>query len=128
MTKFRRLFSMIRVGGSWRKKFKFVKKHGKMPEYSDDPGFLVASVLSSTWWLMLQDRSSLELNQARDRRFSQRIRGALADLRSIRGSNARLLIPVNHVWRTTLLNELNQNPKPEEVSFLNATSAMTEEE
>lgn len=128
MTKFRRLFSMIRVGGSWRKKFKSVKKHGKMPEHSDDPGFLVASVLSSTWWLMLQDRSSEELNQARDRRFAQRIRGALANLRTMHGSNAKLLIPVNHIWRTTLLDELNQHPKPEEVSFLNANSGVSEEE
>ena len=44
-------------------------------------GLQAASALAATWWLMIQERSSSEINLARNNRFASRLRGGLAELR-----------------------------------------------
>ena len=90
-------------------------------------GLQAASALAATWWSMIQERSSAEINLARNNRFASRLRGGLAELRTTHGEDSVLLVPMTQAWRKSLHEALQKLPEPEEVSS-SGTSSHEEEE
>ena len=127
MTKILRLLSMIRVGGSWRRKFKRIKSKSEIPDLPEGQSLQHASALAATWWAMILARSSDELNDEKDSRYAARIRGALAELRKTNGNDAVLMVPITQGWRSSILEHLQNGVKPEEVSCLLPSSQGEEE-
>ena len=66
--------------------------------------------------------------EARDARYAERLRGALADLRTTFGDEAVLLLPVFLPHRNAILNALETLPQPEEITSNPTDTAGTEEE
>jgi len=127
MTRVLRLLSMIRVGGSWRRKFKRIKSKTHTPELAEGQSLQHVSALAATWWAMILARSSNELNDARDLRYAARIRGSLAEMRKTLGDDAVLMVPIAQAWRSSILGQLQSGVNPEEVSCLLPSSQGEEE-
>ncbi|MGA0380000.1 MAG: hypothetical protein ACO3NJ_04250 [Candidatus Poseidoniaceae archaeon] len=64
---------------------------------------------------MTESRINPTLSKARDERFAQRLRGALAGERAKHGSDATILLPMLQTWRPAIFAMLNSNPQPEEI-------------
>ena len=93
----------------------------------ESDGLQAASALAATWWTMIQERSSEEINDARDLRFAKRLRGGLADLRETYGKDSILLVPIAQAWRSNMQKALDTLPEPEEVSSSKPVSQQEEE-
>ena len=98
------------------------------PPKGVSPNLGSAAVLSATWWDLSEWIVSPEVGQARDARFASRLRGALASLRSVHGSDAVLLLPLYLPHRNSVLDALNSLPEQEEISLITTSSDGLEEE
>lgn len=124
MTSPRKLLGMALIGRKWRKRLKSMRKYVvTQPDKAPD-GLQAASSLCGTWWSLLQDRSSAELNLNRDQRFAARLRGGLASLRQEFGDDAVMLVPIILPWRKGIQNALEELPEAEASSV----SAQSEDE
>ena len=127
MTSPKRLLAVAFTGRRWRKRMKNVRKLVVEQPVRETDGLQAASALAATWWSMIQERSSAEINLARNNRFASRLRGGLAELRTTHGEDSVLLVPMTQAWRKSLYEALQKLPEPEEVSS-SGTSSHEEEE
>ena len=124
----KKLLGMISIGGKWRKRVKKNIFDAQKPPKGVSPNLGSAAVLSATWWDLSEWIVSPEVGQARDARFASRLRGALASLRSVHGSDAVLLLPLYLPHRNSVLDALNSLPEQEEISLITTSSDGLEEE
>jgi len=127
MTSPRRLLAVAFTGRRWRKRMKMIRKLVIEQPARESNGLQAASALAATWWSMIQESSSLEINIARNNRFASRLRGGLVELREDYGKDAILLVPMTQAWRSSIQEALERLPEPEEVSS-SGTSSHGEEE
>ena len=127
MTSPLRLLSVAFTGRRWRKRMKKIRTMVKEQPVRESDGLQAASALAATWWTMIQERSSEEINDARDLRFAKRLRGGLADLRETYGKDSILLVPIAQAWRSNMQKALDTLPEPEEVSSSKPVSQQEEE-
>ena len=127
MTSPKRLLAVAFTGRRWRKRMKNARKLVVEQPVRETDGLQAASALAATWWSMIQERSSAEINLARNNRFASRLRGGLAELRTTHGEDSVLLVPMTQAWRKSLHEALQKLPEPEEVSS-SGTSSHEEEE
>lgn len=127
-THWRKLLSMVRIGKKWKKAVK-VRIFDAVPPPKNVPkDMATASVLTAAWWDLTESRITPELSQARDKRFAQRLRGALAIERSKHGEDATVLLPMVQTWRPSVLAMLDSVPEPEEIISSKGFSEEQEEE
>ena len=116
VTRWSKLLGMVFIGRKWRKRLKSMRKHVVEQPSRQPDGLQAASALVGTWWSLLLDRSTTELNTNRDIRFSARLRGGLAKLRDEFGNDAILLVPVFQPWKQGIHQALESGVEAEEVS------------
>ena len=127
-THWRKLLSMVRIGKKWKKAVK-VRIFDAVPPPKNVPkDMAAASVITAAWWDLTESRINPTLSKARDERFAQRLRGALAAERAKHGENATILLPMLQTWRPAILAVLNLNPQPEEIISSTGPSEQQEEE
>ena len=85
-------------------------------------------MLATTWWDLNEWIVGEKVVEARDLRYAERLRGALADLRVTFGDEAVLLLPVFLPHRNAVLDALESLPQPEEITSNPTDTAGTEEE
>ena len=119
---------MISLGGKWRKRVKKNIFLAQKPPKGVSPNFGSAAVLSTTWWDLNEWIVGEPVVEARDQRYAERLRGALADLRMTHGSDAVLLLPLFLPHRNAVLTALESLPDPEEITSNPTDTADTEEE
>ena len=127
-THWRKLLSMVRIGKKWRKAVKLRIFDAVPPPKNVPKDMATASVLSAAWWDLTESRINTSLSKARDERFAQRLRGALAAERTKHGYQATILLPMLQTWRPAILAMLNSNPQPEEIISSTGPSEQLEEE
>ena len=127
-THWRKLLSMVRIGKKWRKAVKQRIFDAVPPPKNVSKDMATASVLAAAWWDLTESRINTSLSKARDERFAQRLRGALAAERAKHGSQATVLLPMLQTWRPAILAMLNSNPQPEEIISSTGPSEQLEEE
>lgn len=124
----KKLLGMISLGGKWRKRVKKNIFLAQKPPKGVSPNFGSAAVLSTTWWDLNEWIVGEPVVEARDQRYAERLRGALADLRVTHGSDAVLLLPLFLPHRNAVLAALESLPEPEEITSNTTDTANTEEE
>jgi hypothetical protein len=124
----RSLLSMVWVGKRWKKSIKRHLFAVRPPPKGQSVDYASARVMAASWWELTESLSKPSLHQQRDARFSARIRGALAHLRTDVGDTATLLVVVHHPQRAALLAALCELPPPEEISSTLTAPPHTEEE
>ena len=127
-THWRKLLSMVRIGKKWRKAVKVRIFDAVPPPKNVAKDMATAAVLTAAWWDLTESRINASLSNARDKRFAQRLRGALANEREKHGEAATLLLPMVQTWRPAILGMLNSTPKPEEIISSSGPSGQQEEE
>ena len=116
MTTPRKLLGMVLIGRKWRKRLKSMREFVRPQTPKAPDGLQAASSLCGTWWSLLQERSSPELNLSRDQRFAARLRGGLAILRQEFGNDAVMLVPLTLPWRAEIHQALDELPTAEDSS------------
>lgn len=124
----KKLLGLISLGGKWRKKVKVNIFDAQKPPKGVSPNFGSASVLAATWWDLNEWLVGEAVVKARDLRYAERLRGALADLRSVHGDDAVLLLPLFLPHRNAILAALEALPETEEITSYPTDTADTEEE
>ena len=124
----KKLLGMISLGGKWRKRVKKNIFLAQKPPKGVSPNFGSAAVLATTWWDLNEWIVGEKVVEARDLRYAERLRGALADLRVTFGDEAVLLLPVFLPHRNAVLNALESLPEPEEITSNPTDTAGMEEE
>ena len=128
VSRWKKLFGLISLGGKWRKRVKKNIFQAKKPPKGISANFGSASVLSATWWDLNEWLIGETISMERNQRFAARLRGALADLRETYGDEACLLIPLVMPWRGQILSSLELMPDIEEItSNTTVTDGMEEE-
>ncbi len=127
-THWKKLLSMVRIGKKWRKAVKQRIFDAVPPPKNVPKDMATASVLSAAWWDLTESRINTSLSKARDERFAQRLRGALAAERAKHGDQATILLPMLQTWRPAILAMLDSNPQPEEIISSTGPSEQLEEE
>ena len=74
----------------------------------------VAAGLAATWWRISESFSTVELQESRNLRFAGRLRGALANLSSIKEEPV-LIVPIYQDWVKDILATLKTNVEVEDV-------------
>jgi len=124
----KKLLGMISLGGKWRKRVKKNIFLAQKPPKGVSPNFASAAVLATTWWDLNEWIVGEKVVEARNLRYAERLRGALADLRVTFGEEAVLLLPVFLPHRNAVLEALESLPQPEEITSNPTDTAGTEEE
>lgn len=124
----KKLLGLISLGGKWRKRVKKNIFDAQKPPKGVSVNHGSAAVLAATWWDLNQWLVGEKVADARDLRYAERLRGALAELRTIHGLNAVLLLPLFLPHRNAVLAALETLPEPEEITSNPTGTANTEEE
>ena len=124
----KKLLGLISLGGKWRKRVKKNIFDAQKPPKGASPNFGSASVLAATWWDLSEWLVGEAVVKARDIRYAERLRGALANLRKEHGEDAVLLLPLFLPHRNAVLAALESLPEPEEITSNPTDTADTEEE
>ena len=127
VSRWKKLLGLVTVGKKWRKKVKQNIFQAEKPPKGVTANLSSAAVLCATWWDLNEWLIGETIAEARNLRFTSRLRGALKQLRIDYGNDAVLLVPLFMPWRNTIFNELNNLPDVEENSS-NKTSRLGMEE
>ena len=127
VSRWKKLLGLVTVGKKWRKKVKQNIFQAEKPPKGVTANLSSAAVLCATWWDLNEWLIGETIAEARNLRFTSRLRGALKQLRIDYGDDAVLLVPLFMPWRSTIFNELNNLPDVEENSS-NKTSRLDMEE
>ena len=128
VSRWRKLWGLISLGGKWRKRVKKNIFEAKKPPKGIGANFASASVLAATWWDLNEWLIGEKISLSRNDRFAKRLRGALADLRKTYNDEARLLVPLAMPWRVQILSSLDLCSEVEEISSNTTDSINMEEE
>ena len=128
VSRWRKLWGLISLGGKWRKRVKKNIFEAKKPPKGIGANFASASVLAATWWDLNEWLIGEKISLSRNHRFAKRLRGALADLRKTYNDEARLLVPLAMPWRVQILSSLDLCSEVEEISSNTTDSINMEEE
>ena len=128
VSRWKKLLGLVTVGKKWRKKVKQNIFEAEKPPKGVSPNLSSAAVLCATWWDLNEWLIGETIANARNQRFSSRLRGALRELREVIGDEAVLLVPLFLPWRSTIYNELLTLPNVEENSSNKTSRLDTEEE
>ena len=128
VSRWRKLWGLISLGGKWRKRVKKNIFEAKKPPKGIGANFASASVLAATWWDLNEWLIGETISSSRNDRFAKRLRGALADLRKTYNDEARLLVPLAMPWRVQILSSLDLCSEVEEISSNTTDSINMEEE
>lgn len=124
----KKLLGMISLGGKWRKRVKKNIFSAQKPPRGISPNYGSAAVLAATWWDLNEWLIGESVVKARDLRYAERLRGALADVRKSHGDEAVLLLPLFLPHRNAILAALENLPEAEEITSYPTDSDNTEEE
>ncbi len=108
---FLQLFARRRFAKTWKR---------TQPEVSEPPisegseTLAIAAGLAATWWRVSESFSTKELQENRNLRFASRLRGALANLSSIKEEPV-LIVPIYQDWMKDILATLKTNAEVEDV-------------
>jgi len=128
VSRWKKLWGLISLGGKWRKRVKKNIFEAKKPPKGIGANFASASVLAATWWDLNEWLIGEKISLSRNERFAKRLRGALADLRKTHGDEAILLVPMAMPWRVQILSSLDLCSEVEEISSNTTDSINMEEE
>jgi hypothetical protein len=108
---FLQLFARRRFAKTWKR---------TQPEVSEPPisegsdSLAIAAGLAGTWWRISESFSTVELQERRNHRFASRLRGALANLSSIKEEPV-LIVPIYQDWMGDILATLKTNVEVEAI-------------
>ncbi len=108
---FLQLFARRRFAKTWKRTQREVSE----PPISEGAESLaIAAGLAATWWRVSESFSTADLQASRNLRFAGRIRGALANLSSLKEEPV-LIVPIYQDWMADILATLKTNVEVEDV-------------